>query len=182
MNIIINDSDLNYNEIDENSYKARALLIDSNNSVLIARYGDVILLPGGSIDDGESPRDTIKRELFEEVGQSYLDFELEFMCSLDFFQKDYPKREGVLKNRFVQTYYYVGTYKCFSYCVQTLTEKEKRDGFRLELVPLDELENIILENNNDNPRNSFFQREMLEVIRFYKGKEKILVKENRNNS
>lgn len=61
----------------------------------------------------------------------------------------------------------------------TLTESEKEGNFKLELISLDELENVIMENKNDNPRNIYFQKELLEVINFYqstKQKKKILTK------
>lgn len=50
---------------------------------------------------------------------------------------------------------------------QRLTEKEEKDGFKLQLVPLSELEKFVLENQNDNPRNIYFQREMIEITKLY---------------
>lgn len=50
---------------------------------------------------------------------------------------------------------------------QCLTEKEENDGFKLQLVPLNELEKFVLENQNDNPRNIYFQREMVEITKLY---------------
>lgn len=50
---------------------------------------------------------------------------------------------------------------------QCLTEKEEKDGFKLQLVPLSELEKFVLENRNDNPRNIYFQREIVEITKLY---------------
>ena len=44
MSLIINDDGMTKNEIDETSQKARALLINDDNNILIAYYGSVYLL------------------------------------------------------------------------------------------------------------------------------------------
>ncbi len=52
--------------------KARAVIIDKNNIYLIKvtnKNGDVsYLLPGGGVDDGETPKSAAEREAFEEYG------------------------------------------------------------------------------------------------------------------
>ena len=69
-NIIINDSNLNNNEIQKNGNKVRAVLL-SDNKILVSHYGRVILLPGGSIDKGETAdegkRKSIQRRQWKKV-------------------------------------------------------------------------------------------------------------------
>ena len=65
-------------------------MIDDENNILIANYGNVILLPGGSIDKDEEANDAIIRELKEEVGVEYRVYELTYLNTLDYYQKDYP--------------------------------------------------------------------------------------------
>lgn len=167
MNLIINDENLEINEIDESNSKVRAILIDEENRVLIANYGGVILFPGGSINNQENIIQAIIRELFEETGVIYEETDLTFLTQLDFFQRNYVKRNGVKKNRLVKTIYFYGTYKSIELESQCLTEKEKKDGFKLQLIPLSELEKFVLENRNDNPRNIYFQREIVEITKLY---------------
>ena len=64
--IVINHDNLLDEEVEVTSEKARAILIDMNNNILIAYYGNVILLPGGSRDEDEPINLTIERELAEE--------------------------------------------------------------------------------------------------------------------
>ena len=52
-------------------------------------------------------------------------------------------------------------YKAINKDSRKLTEKEQKGNFRLELVSFDDLENMILKNVNDNPRNIYFQKELL---------------------
>lgn len=78
-----------------------------------------------------------------------------------------------------EEYYYVGKLK-LPLERQQLTEKEQKDHFQFYLIPLKELEPVILQNQTNNPRNKEFQREMLEIITFYKKEvamERILKKE-----
>lgn len=89
------------------------------------------------------------------------------------------KRNGVIQNRLMKMYYYVGKLK-LPLERQHLTEKEQKDHFKLNLIPLKELESVILQNQTNNPRNKEFQREILEIITFYKKEgamERIVKKE-----
>ena len=68
MELFINEDNLKLDEVQEFSIKVRALLFDEYNRILIANYGNVILLPGGKIDEGETNLMAITRELSEEIG------------------------------------------------------------------------------------------------------------------
>ena len=166
MELVINDDNLKLNEVEEHNLKARAILID-NNRILIARYGDTILLPGGKVDAGETVSDAIIRELKEEIGQEYNNSELDFFCVLNYYQKEYPKRDGFVCNRLVETHYFIGPYKEINFDLIKLTEKEQKGNFRLELASLNELESMILNNENNNPRNIYFQKELLIILDNY---------------
>lgn len=166
--IVINDDNLKMNEVNKQNSKVRAILVNDNNEVMVAYYGGVILLPGGSMDKDENVLEALRREIREEIGISYETEDLSFLAELDHFQRNYVSREGATSNLLVKTYYFTGSYKSIDYSNQHLTRKEKKDGFRLELIPLEEIEKKVLENQNDNPRNEYFQRELLEIINVYK--------------
>ena len=167
MELVINDVNLQFSEVQEYNLKARAILIDENNRILIARYGDVILLPGGKVDDGETILEAIIRELKEELGKDYNSSEFDFFATLNYYQKNYPKRDGLFLNRLIQTHYFIGPYKELNIDLIKLTENEKKGNFRLELVPLTDLESMILNNKNNNPRNIYFQNELLVILKNY---------------
>ena len=172
MKLLINSDKLDIDEVEEFNFKARALLFDDDNQVLIARYSDVILLPGGSIEENETVHEAIVRKLSKETGKKYEIDDFDILATVKHFQKKYPMIDGTTKNRLVQTYYFIGKYKGVLKDLANLTENEKNGNFKLELVPIDDLEDIIIENKNDNPRNIYFQKELIEVIRFYKEKQK----------
>ena len=176
MQLVINEDNLKISDVDDYSTKVRAILVDEDNKILIANYHSMILLPGGKVDEGETLSTAITRELSEELGQDYDEKELESFVTLNYYQKNYPKIDGILKNRLVKTHYFVGKYKEIKKDLQKLTEREKRGNFRLELVSLEELENLILNNQNNNPRNIYFQKELLTILEMYKNIENKYVK------
>ena len=167
MNLVINEDNLRNSEVQEFSTKVRAILVDEDNQILISNYGNIILLPGGKVDKDESIFDAITRELKEELGVYYKSDELELFEILSYYQKNYPKVDGTIQNRLVKTYYFIGPYKGIKKELQKLSDREKKANFKLELVSLDELENIILSNKNSNPRNIYFQKELLFILSSY---------------
>ena len=172
MKIIINNDSLSHDAIDEFSQKARALLIDDDNNVLVAHYGGVYLLPGGKIDDNETPIQALIRELQEETGINYSEQDLVYLTTIQSFQKNYPKRDGTLHNRLVETHYFHGRLKKITPSNQQLTVKEQKDNFKLLLISLDELTNIASSNKSNNPRNKYFTQELLSIIDYYNSKAK----------
>lgn len=77
--IIINDENMHEEPINK-KMKSRAILINSKNELLVANYGGVFLLPGGSIDEGENPSSAIIRELKEKIGISFKIEQLKPIC------------------------------------------------------------------------------------------------------
>lgn len=168
MEVLLNEGSLLDSDVQEISNKVRVLLLDKDNNILIANYNGVIMLPGGKLDNNETISEAICRELNEELGQIYTPEELTYFMTLKHYQKDYPKVEDVIVNRLVKTYYFIGSYKDINFDLQQLSEREKKANFKLELISFDELENIVLNNKVDNPRNKYFQDELLEVLKCYK--------------
>ena len=182
MSIVINEDNLQLPEIEEHKTKVRAFLVDSNDNVLVANYGDVFLLPGGSVDEGENLESATIRELHEETGADYSSEDLDYLDVVEYYQKDYPKREGITQNRLVKTHYYVAGYKGLTRDNQTLTEKEQKDNFRLELIPLRELEERILSSKSNNPRSNYFAKELLAILEAYRKKYSHSVKKRTTNN
>jgi len=181
MDYTINNKNLKSEEITDFSSKARAILLNDDNQILIVNYGGNYLLPGGSVDNKENIIEAIKRELLEELGQSYNENELEFIGTIHHFQNDYPKRNGTIVNRMVKTSIFTGKLKSTNFENKKLTSKEEKDGFNIILVPLDNLKELILSNSCNNPRKKFFQEELIlicdNMIKL-KQQNKILIKKS----
>ena len=171
--VTINENNLLDNQIDKRNSKCRAILID-NDKVLVANYGGVILLPGGSIDKGETETQAILRELKEETGMTYEIQDLRKIMMLKYYQPNYPTRDGETINRLITTYYFSGKSKGIDLSSIQRTQKEKKDIFNLELLEYDELIKK-LNDVSDNPRRKYFDREIREALGIYK---EIMINEN----
>ena len=159
--------------------KARALLINSSNEILIANYGGVFLLPGGSIEKGENPNLAIVREIKEETGIDRKIEDLKPFLKMRYYQIGYPERNGKKSNRLLITYYYLGNLENFSMKDSRLSEKEKKDEFELEFYSLDEIEKLIKNNDSNNPRKKYFDKELEIIIEQYRQIEKDTIDEIR---
>ena len=163
--IVINDDNLSNNDIHKIGNKVRAILL-YNDKILVSHYGGVILLPGGSIDKGETMDDAIIRELQEETGIIYDLNQLEHLLTIKYYQFNYPTRDNEIINRLMTTHYYLGQFKGIDLDNIKRTEKEKKDNFNLELINLNDL---LLHNEvSDNPRKKYFDRENQEVVKVLK--------------
>ena len=153
---------------DEIKMKSRAIITDNEGKILIGNYGGVYLLPGGSIDTGENPNNTILRELREETGLEFQ--QLEPFAKIRYFQNRYPTREGRTINRLLITYYYIGRKKDAIKHDRELTEKEIKDGFELKYYNIDDIERVLEQNQTQNPRSEYFNKEIRTVIEHYRKK------------
>ena len=171
MKILTTDIGETIQNPDEIKMKSRAIITDNEGKILIGNYGGVYLLPGGSIDDGENPNDTIIRELREETGLEFQ--ELEPFAKIRYFQNRYPTREGRTINRLLITYYYIGREKDAIKHDRKLTEKEIKDGFELKYYSVEEIGRMLEQNQTENPRNEYFNTEIKTIIEHYR-REKLL--------
>ena len=126
--IIINDTNLHDDEIQKFGNKVRAALL-SEDKILVSHYGGVDLLPGGSIDKGESAAEAIIRELKEETGIIYDIDSLEELLLLEYYQPNYPTRNDEVINRLIRTRVYLSQYRGIDFKNINRTEKEVRDNF-----------------------------------------------------
>lgn len=164
--ITINDSKLDDNVVNKFGNKVRAILM-KDDKVLVSHYGGVILLPGGSIDDGETLDEAIIRELREEIGIDYNINELKRFLILKYYQSNYQTRDNEIINRMITTQYFLGQYNGINLDKTNRTEKEIKDNFYLQLIAVDELMQL-LNKTSDNPRKEYFDRELKEVVRVLK--------------
>ena len=165
MEIIIGNEDKrNYSNM---KMKARVLLENSRGEIVVSSYGGIYLLPGGSIDDGENPNTAILREIKEELGFDMKLEELTQLTKIKYFQSNYPTRDNSIEDRLLITYYYLGKAEKISNN-NSLTVREKEDGFTSKFYTLNEVKDLIKGNPKNNPRKEYFDMELKTVIDFYK--------------
>lgn len=163
--IIYNYDYLNEEDINDISIRMKSLIVDGKNILL--GYGDNIYqFPGGHLENNETFIECLKREVLEETGIEIDDNEIKrpFM-KVTYLNKDYPE---VRKNRKSEIYYYlIETSKKPNMDKVNYTEHEKEGNFKVEVIPLNEVIDVIEKNIPKNEKNKVIAPDMIMAITEY---------------
>lgn len=145
--------------------KVRAIIIDSNNEVIVTNYAGIYMFPGGKVDN-ETNLEALKRELEEELGISFNNNQIEEFIDTEKYIFNYPVRDSAIKeDRNIKTKFYIirGDFEIKS-DKQKLTESEKSNQFYVKKYSVTDLKQLVLNNEANNPRNQYLKEEVLEVL------------------
>ena len=166
--IVLNKSRLKEDEITEVVEKSRIVLRNDDDEIVFTRFGRVYFLPGGKIEEGETPVDTIKREVMEETNINILLDDIEPFCVVNNYLRDYELRDGSIVNRLVKTYYFTGFTSDDNIEYFNLTRVEKEDNLRGFFIELEEGIELIGDYNKEDPRATYLALETMKVLEEYK--------------
>jgi len=166
--IILNKARLKDDELTDVIEKARIVLRNDNDEIVFARFGRVYMLPGGKIELGETPVDTVKRELMEETTINILLDDTEPFAVVYNYLRDYELNDGSLVNRLVKTYYFSGYTSDDTIEYFNLTKKEKEDNLRGFFIDMEDGIELLNDYNKENPKATYLALETLKVLEEYK--------------
>ncbi len=169
--IIINTDGIKDNEIDESATRAKALMINSNNEILLGYGFDTYQFIGGHVNDDESITEGLKREIEEETGIIIEEADLKPFMKIIHYTRNYrntgKNRENII------FYYYIKNEDEINMKKANYDEWEKKGKFTVKKINMNDLEKVLIESIPNNEMNQLIVEEMLEVIKEYK---KILTK------
>lgn len=144
--VIHNEDNLTLNDANKVTRRAKLIVENNNNEILICHMGVKYFLIGGHIDNDESDEECLVREVAEESGVT-LDFSnILPIASSNYINKDYPKNGDIT---YTNTNYYAIKYDLVPNIeLQNLTEEEKKENFKLMCISKNEVINF-LENNKE---------------------------------
>lgn len=144
--VIHNEDNLTLNDANRVTRRAKLIVENNNDEILICHMGVKYFLIGGHIDNDESDEQCLTREVAEESGVT-LDFSnILPIASSNYINKDYPKNGDIT---YTNTNYYAIKYDLVPNIeMQNLTEEEKKENFKLMYIPKNEVINF-LENTKE---------------------------------
>lgn len=144
--VIHNEDNLTLNDANKVTRRAKLIVENNNDEILLCHMGVKYFLIGGHIDNDESDEECLVREVAEESGVTLNFSNILPIASSNYINKDYPKNSDIT---YTNTNYYAIKYDLVPNIeMQNLTEEEKKENFKLMYIPKNEVINF-LENNKE---------------------------------
>ena len=162
--IFINEDYLLEEELEETVIRVKALLINSNNEILLAHNNGTYQFPGGHKEDDESMEETLIREIKEETG---IDVDLEmgpFMQIVTYDSNYFGTGRKVCSKIY---YYIVNTDEVPNYQETHYDELECQTEFNLLYIDVLELCKFLDDAVLEGTMDSNICREMKLVVEEY---------------
>lgn len=159
---VINNDNLKEEEIDEYITRVKAVILNSNNEILLGYSRDVYQFPGGHLEKDETNEEGLKRELLEETGMNIETEHLKPYFLLKYYNKNYINSG---KNRCNLIYYYfIKTDQKYDLNNVHYDEREIEGNYKLFYIPIDKCKETILNAQSSEPRTSLMKEEMIEAL------------------
>lgn len=144
--VIHNEDNLTLNDANKVTRRAKLIVENNNDEILICHMGVKYFLIGGHIDNDESDEQCLTREVAEESGVTLNFSNILPIASSNYINKDYPKNGDIT---YTNTNYYAIKYDLVPNIeMQNLTEEEIKENFKLMYISKNEVINF-LENNRE---------------------------------
>ena len=149
--------------------RVKALIISSNNKILLASNYKDYQFPGGHMEEDESYNEALNRELLEETG---VNFELKDNLTPDLkLYRYYENYHETKDNTILEiNYFIIRSDQYIDINNLSLTKEEEDGDFSLTYINLLEFENLLKENVLINGDKFGIAEEMLEVFDKLKNK------------
>lgn len=159
---INNVSDL---EVNNNVTRVKALIITSDNKILLGHSFCEYQFPGGHVENNEELLPALKRELLEETGLLYDTENLDVFAKLTKYFKNYP--ENGVNTKLVIYYYIIKDDRVPILSNTNYTDEEMDGNFSLRYIPLDIVKCVINDNIKACGDAEGIAAEMLEVLDYF---------------
>ncbi len=164
--ILYNHDNLSIKDIEETVVRLKALIINSENEILLGYCRNTYQFPGGHLEEGETLVEGLKREIKEETGITIDVTNSKPFLLIRYFSKNY-RDKGI--NRCNEIYYYlIRTDEKYDLKNANYDEGELEGNFELRYIDLNNIENELIKNLKAYSNNSVIVEEMLEALKQYK--------------
>lgn len=162
--IIYNYDYLTDEEINQCICRAKMIIENSKNELLVVYSHQNYFLIGGHVENNETFSECIVREIKEEAGVEIQYEERKPFFSIKYLCKDYPTNGENTKS--ITNYYYINYDLVPNTDNINLTEDEIDGNFKLEYIHRDNVIKVLTDNLNTCTRRGVV-RDTIEVIKEY---------------
>lgn len=175
---IINLENVDESEVDETAIRVKAIILNSNNEILLGYSYGTYQFPGGHIEGDEPLIPALNRELLEETGLNFdlENKEVEPFYAIIHYNRNYRDTGKVRKN--IIYYFFLKTDTEYDKSHWHLDPVEAAGNFTLLYTPFKTVEKLLIESIPDNDINKIIVEEMLEVLEVLKNRSIIVFGEN----
>lgn len=160
--IIDNRDNLKESDMNELVVRVKALILNSNNEILIAYSDNDYQFPGGHVEKNEELLDALKREIREETGIILDKIEPILVYKKIGYYKDHPRKNN---NRKTEIYYYLIHSDLKPNLNNTsYTADEIKGNYRLSYYSLENALTILKRNIEVSGDKKGISRDMIDVI------------------
>lgn len=151
-------------EINRVVIRLKAVIVNSNNEILLCYSSNNYHLPGGHLEEGETLEEGLVREIEEETGVKIEKKERMPFLSIKYMNKDYPS-VGI-NTKSIANYYEVNYNLIPNLDNINLTEEEKEGNFELRYISKEVVLDILNECLNTCTRKAVV-KDTIEAIKEY---------------
>ncbi len=170
--IFINPDNLTKEQIDKTAVRAKALIINDREEIVLGFSLGTYQFPGGHLSNGEDACGCLKREVLEETGIEIKEDNLKPFASITNYVKNY--RDSGLNRENVIYYYLIRTNDEPDLSRMDHDELEQLGNFQVVKVPLNEINELLIKSIPYNTINEIIVDEMLKIIDIYRSKKEVL--------
>ncbi len=159
---VFNIDKLKIEDINDKVIRVKAIILNSQNEVLLGEAFGTVQFPGGHIKEDEEFDVGLKRELEEETGIVFDDVGTPFF-GIKHLIKDFPV---IGNNRSIEIYYYL-IKSDIKYNLDNikLDDQERTGNFKLYYMPLKKLKKHLKLREKDNKINKVINKEMILALK-----------------
>lgn len=164
--ILYNYNNLKEEDINEVVVRTKALIVNSKDEIMLGYCNKTYHFPGGHLEENETLEECLVREIKEETGIEISNKNLIPFQKITHYNKNYHNSG---KNRKNEIYYFiVHSDETFNINNTNLDKREIEGNFCIKVIPLIDVEKILLNSVKDNEINKIIVEEMLEALSEYK--------------
>ncbi len=163
--LIKNKNDIKEFDVNNVVTRVKALIITSDNRILLGHSHSEYQFPGGHVEANEDLLLGLQRELKEETGLEFDTSNLEPFAVRNSYYKDYPTEN--INTKIVIYYFIIKDDRIPDLKNTSYTEEEIDGNFSLRYIPLNIVNDVLNEKMDMSGDTNGITHEMLEVLEYF---------------